>query len=148
MQNIDKLWMDHIDALDEVRKGVGLQSIGQHDPLMVYKKEAFEMFEDLNKQIKMRTIGTLLFARIKITGPSQPTEQQSDINPNKSKNKPCPCGSGKKYKDCCYQRDLAAQQAQEQSQQEQPSEDQQPTVLTNKERWALAREERRKNKKK
>ena len=148
LQNIDKLWMDHIDALDEVRKGVGLQSIGQHDPLMVYKKEAFEMFEDLNKQIKMRTIGTLLFARIKITGPSQPTEQQSDINPNKSKNKPCPCGSGKKYKDCCYQRDLAAQQAQEQLQQEQPSEDQQPTVLTNKERWALAREERRKNKKK
>ena len=148
LQNIDKLWMDHIDALDEVRKGVGLQSIGQHDPLMVYKKEAFEMFEDLNKQIKMRTIGTLLFARIKISGPSQPTEQQSDINPNKSKNKPCPCGSGKKYKDCCYQRDLAAQQAQEQSQQDQPSEEQQPTVLTNKERWALAREERRKNKKK
>ncbi len=147
LQYIDKLWMDHIDALDEVRKGVGLQSIGQHDPLMVYKKEAYEMFEELNKQIKVRTIGTLLFSKIKEATPAT-TQSTAEINPNKSKNKPCPCGSGKKYKDCCYQRDLVAQQSSEQSQQTQQSQadDQAEQPLSNKERWALAREQRRKNK--
>lgn len=57
---IDSLWMDHVDALDDLRQGVGLQAIGQHDPLMVYKKEAFEMFDKLNEMIAFYTVYRLL----------------------------------------------------------------------------------------
>lgn len=97
----------------------------------------------------MRTVGTLLFTQLKVEETSQTAQQQGDINPNKSKNKPCPCGSGKKYKECCYQRDLAAQQAAEQEQQQPQQEaNLEPTQLSNKERWALAREQRKNNKKK
>ncbi|MGN1067019.1 MAG: preprotein translocase subunit SecA [Candidatus Fimimonas sp.] len=61
LNNIDRLWIDHIDALDDLRQGIGLQAIGQHDPLQMYKKEAFDMFEKLNDEIKVRTISDLFF---------------------------------------------------------------------------------------
>ena len=64
LRTIDELWMDHLDALDDLRQGVSLQSLGQHDPLLVYKKEAYDMFEKLNEQIKVKTIRRLIFARL------------------------------------------------------------------------------------
>ena len=64
LRTIDELWMDHLDALDDLRQGVSLQSIGQHDPLLVYKKEAYDMFENLNLQIKVETIRRLTFRRL------------------------------------------------------------------------------------
>ena len=60
LRTMDKLWIDHIDALDDLRQGVGLQAIGQHDPLAVYKKEAYDMFDALNEQIKVQTLRQLI----------------------------------------------------------------------------------------
>lgn len=66
LRNMDALWMSHIDALDELRRGIGLQAIGQHDPLLEYKKEAFDMFEKLNNEIKLRTVHDLFFSNSKM----------------------------------------------------------------------------------
>ena len=144
LRTIDNLWMDHLDALDELRQGVGLQSIGQHDPLIVYKKEAYDMFEKLNEQIKIQTIRMLTFARIvqalrANTAPSEP------VNSEKTLNGPCPCGSGKKYKNCCYAKDQA-NAATEQGQQSEQANPDRP--LTKQEEYALKRQQRKENKKK
>lgn len=132
----DKLWMDHIDALDDLRKGVGLQSIGQHDPLVVYKKEAYDMFEKLNEEIKVQTIRMLFFGRlVRVASVAAPS--QEDVNPEKNLNGPCPCGSGKKYKNCCYQKDKQTQTA---------TNDEKP--LSKKDEYALKRQQRKENKNK
>ena len=143
LRTIDNLWMDHIDALDELRQGVGLQSIGQHDPLVVYKKEAYEMFEKLNEQIKVQTIRMLTFARI-VQALRTNAEQSQPVNAEKTLNGPCPCGSGKKYKNCCYAKDQAKQQAEGQA----AEASQQDRPLTKQEQYALIREQRKANKKK
>ena len=144
LRTIDNLWMDHIDALDELRQGVGLQSIGQHDPLIVYKKEAYDMFERLNEEIRVQTIRMLTFARIVQTlrvntAPAEP------VNTEKTLNGPCPCGSGTKYKNCCYAKDQAKEQA-EQQQAEQVTNADRP--LTKQEEYALKRQQRKENKSK
>lgn len=144
LRTIDRLWMDHIDALDDLRQGVGLQAIGQHDPLMVYKKEAYEMFEKLNDEIKFQTVRMLLFSRIVRALPTNNAPQSGEINSEKKLNGPCPCGSGKKYKNCCYEKDLAA--AAKQSGEEQPKASDRP--LTKQEEYALKRQQRKENKQK
>ena len=142
---MDNLWMDHIDALDDLRKGVGLQAIGQHKPIDVYKKEAFDMYDKLNETIRVQTIRTLLFSRVRINKVQlSPTQTAENINPNKSLNRPCPCGSGKKYKQCCYPKDLAAQGGQAPVE-ETPTE---PKPLSKKEEYALKRQQRKEDKKK
>lgn len=142
LRTIDNLWMDHLDALDDLRQGVGLQAIGQHDPIMVYKKEAYEMFEKLNEEIKVQTIRMLTFAVIRqalrVNAP-----QGEAINPDKKLNGPCPCGSGKKYKNCCYAKDQAQQQA-EQNGEAQPAD----RPLTKQEEYALKRAQRKADKNK
>ena len=142
LRTIDNMWMDHIDALDELRQGVGLQSIGQHDPLIVYKKEAFDMFEKLNEQIKVQTIRMLTFAKI-VQALRVNTSESGPINAEKTLNGPCPCGSGKKYKNCCYAKDQAKQQG-EQSQDKQEANADRP--LTKQEEYALKRQQRKENK--
>lgn len=96
------------------------------------------MFEKLNEQIEVQTIRVLFFGKLlEISAPvQQPSE---DINPEKKLNGPCPCGSGKKYKNCCYPKDRAKQQ-----QQSQPDEEQHP--LSKKEEYALKRQQRKKDK--
>ena len=142
---MDNLWMDHIDALDDLRKGVGLQAIGQHKPIDVYKKEAFDMYDKLNETIRVQTIRTLLFSRVRINKVQlSPTQTAENINPNKSLNRPCPCGSGKKYKQCCYPKDLAAQGGQAPVDQA----DTEPKPLSKKEEYALKRQQRKEDKKK
>ena len=136
LRNLDALWMDHIDALDELRKGVGLQAIGQHDPLAVYKKEAYEMFEDLNEQIKIQSLRRLM--RYRISNVTQPPE---NINSEKKLNGPCPCGSGKKYKNCCYPKDLKKHQEELDN-----GGEQQDRPLTKQEIYALKRQQRKSNK--
>ncbi len=135
LHTMDKLWIDHIDALDELRKGVGLQAIGQHDPLAVYKKEAFDMFETLNEQIKIQALRTLMRYRIK---PELSEEKPQNINIERKLNGPCPCGSGKKYKNCCYPKDAAKQQQAEQPPADRP--------LTKQEEYALKRQQRKSDK--
>ena len=99
---IDFLWIKHIDALDNLRQGIGLQAIGQRDPLMVYKKEAYEMFEKLNDLIKYNVVGRLLSGRFNDRyNPDRKKTYNIELNPTLKHNGPCPCGSGKKYKNCC-----------------------------------------------
>ena len=112
---IDRKWMNHIDDMDQLRQGIGLQAYGQRDPLVEYKMNAYEMFENMTESIKEDTIRVLCHIRIeqkvereqvaKVTGtnkdesgPRRPAKRESvKIYPND----PCPCGSCKKYKNCC-----------------------------------------------
>ncbi len=136
LRSLDRLWIDHIDSLDELRKGVGLQAIGQHDPLSVYKKEAYDMFEKLNEQIKVQALRQLMRYRI------VPQEQvEANLNVERKLNGPCPCGSGKKYKNCCYPKDLAARN-ETSSDGDAPADSNADAPLTNEERWALKRRQR------
>jgi len=122
LRTIDRIWVDHLDAMDDLREGVGLRGYGQKDPLVEYKKEAFSSFErllgsidhDLVRQIFRVQIGpprpqpqpirTNIDTQDKMGLTPEP-KQASQVVPQKKKigrNDPCPCGSGKKYKKCCY----------------------------------------------
>ena len=112
---IDRKWMDHIDDMEQLRQGVGLQAYGQRDPLVEYKLNGYEMFDEMTQNIKEETVRLLFHVRIeqkvereqvaKVTGtnkddslPKGPVKRETEkIYPNA----PCPCGSGKKYKQCC-----------------------------------------------
>ena len=112
LRNIDTKWIDHIDSMDQLRKGISLRGYGNVDPVLEYKKEGYEMFEDLTSSIQEDTITLLLKAELKKV-PVQDkamqdlkTNQTGPIAPRKAKqnigrNDPCPCGSGLKYKNCC-----------------------------------------------
>ena len=117
LKNIDSKWIDHIDAMDQLRKGISLRGYGNVDPVLEYKKEGFEMFEDLTFAIQDDTITLLLKAELKRV-PALQKEEKKDLTTNKEgsttnymkktvkepgRNDPCPCGSGKKYKNCCGQ---------------------------------------------
>ena len=112
---IDRKWMDHIDDMDQLRQGVGLQAYGQRDPLVEYKLNGYEMFDEMTQNIREETVRLLFRVRIeqkvereqvaKVTGtnkddsaPKGPVKRaEAKVYPND----PCPCGSGKKYKQCC-----------------------------------------------
>ena len=99
---MDRLWIDHTDALDNLRDGIGLQAIGQRDPLTEYKRQAFEMFEKLNDMIKFETVGTLISVQFRASRRyTRRIKYDPSINPTLVRSGPCPCGSGKKYKYCC-----------------------------------------------
>lgn len=112
---IDRKWMDHIDDMDQLRQGIGLQAYGQRDPKVEYKMTAYDMFDSMTSAIQEDTLRLLYHVRIEQkvereqvaevtgtnkdeTGPRKPVQRTSEkIYPND----PCPCGSGKKYKQCC-----------------------------------------------
>ena len=115
LRNIDTKWIDHIDSMDQLRKGISLRGYGNIDPVIEYKKEGFEMFEDLTAAIQDDTITLLLKAELRKV-PQMAKEEKKDLISNKEgsttnymkkakqsigRNDPCPCGSGKKYKNCC-----------------------------------------------
>ena len=114
LQNVDQKWMDHIDAMDQLRKGIGLRAVGQTDPVRAYAEEGFDMFEEMNESIKEDTVRMLYHVvnpeRVKRVRVAKEVET---VNPDDGKQKPfvrkekkvgrndpCPCGSGKKYKNC------------------------------------------------
>ena len=108
LQLIDQNWKTHIQYLEQLRQVIGLRSYGQRDPLIEYKKEAFNLFEDLLEKLKSQLISLLL--NIKIVNKPIDNENQSakeqkrfkDLSSKKiGRNEPCPCGSGKKFKHCC-----------------------------------------------
>lgn len=115
LRAIDGKWMDHIDDMDQLRQGVGLQAYGQRDPLVEYKMNGYEMFDAMTASIKQDTVRMLLHARVeqkvereevaKVTGTNKDdTLQKGPKMRAEAKvypNDPCPCGSGKKYKQCC-----------------------------------------------
>ena len=114
LQNVDQKWMDHIDAMDQLRKGIGLRAVGQTDPVRAYAEEGFDMFEAMNESIKEDTVKMLYHVvnpervqRVRVA------KEVETVNPDDGKKKPyvrkkekvgrndpCPCGSGKKYKNC------------------------------------------------
>ncbi len=112
---IDRKWMDHIDDMDQLRQGVGLQAYGQRDPLVEYKMNGYEMFDAMTANIKQDTVRLLLHVKVeqkvereevaKVTGTNKDdTLQKGPKMRAEAKvypNDPCPCGSGKKYKQCC-----------------------------------------------
>ena len=120
---VDEYWMDHIDAMDELKQGIGLRAYGQHDPVVAYKEEGFQMFEAMIQAIREETIRRMFLVQLrtnqevkrekvaketgtgdKATVKKTPIRKEKKVGPND----PCPCGSGKKYKKCCMQKDKAA----------------------------------------
>ena len=118
---IDAKWMDHIDDMDQLRQGIGLQAYGQRDPKIEYKMLGYQMFDDMTKAITADTIRTLFHIKIeqkvereqvaKVTGTNK--DDTAVRAPKKRADKkiypndPCPCGSGKKYKQCCGRKQSA-----------------------------------------
>ena len=119
---VDEYWMDNIDAMDDLKQGIGLRAYGQHDPVIAYKEEGYQMFEAMVNAIREETIRRLFLVQVRPaaeikrekvaketaavgTGESvvkkQPVKVANKVGPND----PCPCGSGKKYKKCCMQQD-------------------------------------------
>jgi preprotein translocase subunit SecA len=111
---VDEKWMDHIDAMDQLRYGIGLRAYGQRDPVVEYKFEGFEMFEEMVKNIQEDALRMLLrlkkehiIQRQKVAEPASATHGDGAAKPvvrsstKVGRNDPCPCGSGKKYKKCC-----------------------------------------------
>ena len=112
---IDRKWMDHIDDMDQLRQGIGLQAYGQRDPLVEYKMAGFDMFDEMIAGIQEDTIRLLYHVQVeqkvereqvaKVTGTNK--DESAAKAPKKREhakvypNDPCPCGSGKKYKQCC-----------------------------------------------
>ena len=126
---VDEFWMDHIDAMDDLRQGIRLRAYAQTDPVIEYKREGFDMFEAMNDAIKEEIVRRVFLVRIKtneeikrqrvakVTGEGaggdktvkrQPVVKKIKVGPND----PCPCGSGKNYKKCCRDKDLAAERGQ------------------------------------
>ena len=101
---VDDKWMDHIDAMDNMRKGVGLMAFGQKNPVDVYRSQGFDMFNAMISEIQYDTVKYCLRVTVRRveTAPSEETKKKIRAsNPEISRNAMCPCGSGKKYKHCC-----------------------------------------------
>ena len=124
---VDEYWMDNIDAMDDLKQGIGLRAYGQHDPVIAYKEEGYQLFESMVNAIREETIRRMFLVQLrtnqevkrekvaKETGTAAATQSQVKKQPvrNASKkvgpNDPCPCGSGKKYKKCCMHKDKTAE---------------------------------------
>ena len=123
---VDEYWMDNIDAMDDLKQGIGLRAYGQHDPVVAYKEEGYQMFEAMIQAIREETVRRLFLVQVKPqqevkrqkvakevstngtsdkTVKKQPVKKTAKVGPND----PCPCGSGKKYKKCCMQKDKMAE---------------------------------------
>ena len=117
---VDEYWMDNIDAMDDLKQGIGLRAYGQHDPVIAYKEEGYEMFQAMITAIREETIRRLMTVELRPsqevkrqrvatefstsgdkTVKSQPVRVTGKVGPND----PCPCGSGKKFKKCCMHKD-------------------------------------------
>ncbi|MCD8231553.1 MAG: preprotein translocase subunit SecA [Clostridiales bacterium] len=115
LKSIDRKWMDHIDDMEILREGIGLQAYGQRDPLVEYKMAGYDMFDDMIANMQEETVRLLFHVRVeqkvereevaKVTGTNKDESLQKAPKKRAEKkvypNDPCPCGSGKKYKNCC-----------------------------------------------
>ena len=121
---VDEFWMDNLEAMDDLKQGIGLRAYGQHDPVIAYKEEGYEMFQAMIQAIREETVRRMFLVQLKSqqqevkrervakeTGTAAATQTQVKKQPvrNAAKkvgpNDPCPCGSGKKYKKCCMQKE-------------------------------------------
>ena len=124
---VDEYWMDNIDAMDDLKQGIGLRAYGQHDPVIAYKEESFEMFQAMVTAIREETVRRMFLVQVrtnqevkrervaKETGTAAATKSEVKKQPVRTAatkvgpNDPCPCGSGKKYKKCCMHKDKTAE---------------------------------------
>ena len=122
---VDEYWMDNIDAMDDLKQGIGLRAYGQHDPVVAYKEEGYQMFQAMVGAIKEETIRRMFLVQLRpaqevkrekvaketgTVGAADATIKKQPVRKSPKKvgpNDPCPCGSGKKYKKCCMQKDKA-----------------------------------------
>jgi len=117
LRTVDSKWMEHLDAMDDLRQGIGLRAFGQKDPLTEYKFEAYDMFNNMTESIQEEVARLILRVQlvskpvrrsVAVANPTPPTGDTAVHGPKKAakkkkvgRNDPCPCGSGKKYKRCC-----------------------------------------------
>jgi preprotein translocase subunit SecA len=124
---VDEYWMVNIDAMDDLKQGIGLKAYGQHDPVIAYKEEGFEMFQAMVTAIREETVRRMFLVQVrtnqevkrervaKETGTAAATKSEVKKQPVRTAgtkvgpNDPCPCGSGKKYKKCCMHKDKTAE---------------------------------------
>ena len=124
---VDEYWMDNIDAMDDLKQGIGLRAYGQHDPVIAYKEEGYEMFQAMVTAIREETVRRMFLVQVrtnqevkrervaKETGTAAATKSEVKKQPVRKAatkvgpNDPCPCGSGKKYKKCCMHKDKTAE---------------------------------------
>ena len=120
---VDEYWMENIDAMDDLKQGIGLRAYGQHDPVVAYKQEGYELFQAMITAIREETVRRLFLLRLRPTqevkrervaketgtaASSQTAVKKQPVRTADKKvgpNDPCPCGSGKKYKKCCMQKE-------------------------------------------
>jgi len=108
---VDQKWMAHIDAMDQLRQGIGLRAYGQRDPIIEYRREGFDMFEEMIRDIQQDTLMMLYHVKLTSRTPRMEAPKPVEVRPKAvdssghklGRNAPCPCGSGKKYKNCCAQ---------------------------------------------
>ena len=122
---VDEYWMDNIDAMDDLKQGIGLRAYGQHDPVIAYKEEGYEMFQAMITAIREETVRRMFLVQLRprqevkrekvaretsAAGADTPEIKKVPVRKTKhvGPNDPCPCGSGKKYKKCCRDKDIAA----------------------------------------
>ncbi len=111
LRQVDAHWMEHIAAMDQLKKGIGLRGLGQRDPVMEYRREGFDMFDDMVESIQRTTAINLAKANVDawierknlyiLEQQRHVTVRNTSPNKNVGRNDPCPCGSGRKYKNCC-----------------------------------------------
>lgn len=113
LKAVDSHWMDHIDAMDQLRQGIGLQALGQKDPVVAYRNMGFDMFDEMVLGIREQTVRNIFHVTVRmapqqreqlakpveVAGDDKPKPKRTDKKPGR--NDPCPCGSGLKYKNCC-----------------------------------------------
>jgi len=122
---VDEYWMDNIDAMDDLKQGIGLRAYAQHDPVVAYKEEGYEMFQAMIAAIREETVRRMFLVQLRTNqevkrqkvaketsavGTADTVMKKQPVRKDKKAgpNDPCPCGSGKKYKKCCMQKDKAA----------------------------------------
>ncbi len=111
LRSVDRNWMEHIDNMDELKNGIGLRAYGQHNPVVEYRNESYDMFNAMSEAIREQTAKLVLTVRVRKNEEVKREKVAEESAPNESKtvkgkgavnkNAPCPCGSGKKYKRCC-----------------------------------------------
>ena len=119
LRNVDSKWMEHIDAMTELRNGIGLRAYGQHDPVIEYKREGFDMFDAMVDSIREDTVRMIFLAQVRrqeepkreqvahetsaigADDGSETKQEPRHVEKKVGRNDPCPCGSGLKYKKCC-----------------------------------------------
>ncbi|MCM8787642.1 MAG: SEC-C metal-binding domain-containing protein, partial [Candidatus Omnitrophica bacterium] len=115
LQSIDNYWISYLEIIENLKGGIGLRAYGQRDPLVEYKRESYIKFNELLTAIERQVVYTIYKVglieqvqtkqpkEMKLSSPAQATEKRSGPSAKKiGRNDPCPCGSGKKYKKCCY----------------------------------------------